>query len=230
MGADPDSDSPHTLLGVQRGAEDSTVIGGAGGSRVGVFGGTFDPVHLGHLLVALEVRHALRLDRMMLVVANDPWQKGGETVSAAADRFALTCAAVEEMNARLGREILEASDIEIARGGETYSADTLEELHASIDDPRLFLLVGSDAAAGLATWKRPDTVRALATTVVVERGGREGGRPPDGWPHLVVEVPLMDVSSSDLRVRFAHGRPVEAMVPPSVVDGVRQRGLYRSDP
>lgn len=203
--------------------------GGAGGSRIGVFGGTFDPLHLGHLMVALEVRHALGLDRMLLVVANDPWQKAGSAVSAADDRFALTHAAVEEMNRRCGGEILEASDVEIARGGESSSADTLEELHASIDDARLFLLVGSDAAAGLATWKRPDAVRALATTVVVERGGREGGRPPEGWPHVVVEVPRMDVSSSELRARFAQGRPVEAMVPPSVVDGVRQRSLYRSD-
>lgn len=196
------------------------------GARIGVFGGTFDPLHVGHLMIAMEVRHALMLDRLLFVVANDPWQKADSGVTRAEHRLSLAKAGVAEMNERIGDDALEVSDAEIVRGGESYSADTLEELHRELPDAELFLLVGSDAAEGLPTWKRPDAVRDLATTVVVERGGREGGRPPVGWAHVVVEVPLMEVSSSDLRARFADGRPVEALVPPTVVAGVRQLGLY----
>jgi|GEM_PF-3192065 nicotinate-nucleotide adenylyltransferase len=178
-------------------------------------------------MIALEVRAALSLDRMVLVVANDPWQKADRQVTPAATRFVLVAEAVERVNARLGQEVLEASDLEIRRGGDTYSADTLEELRSSGGD-ELFLLVGSDAAAGLDSWSRPEVIRDLATTVVVERGGRVGGRPPAHWDHVVVSVPVMEVSSSDLRARFVDGRPVEALMPPTVIDGVRRLGLYES--
>lgn len=164
---------------------------------------------------------------MLLVVANDPWQKADLPITPAATRFALVAEAVARVNARLGQDGLEASDIEIQRGGETYSADTLEELRSSGED-HLFLLVGSDAAAGLDSWSRPEVIRELATTVVVERGGRVGGRPPADWDHVVVSVPVMEVSSSDLRARFADGRPVEALMPPTVIDGVRRLGLFES--
>jgi nicotinate-nucleotide adenylyltransferase len=196
------------------------------GNRVAVFGGTFDPFHVGHLMIALEVRHALGLDRTVLVVANDPWQKAGTGVTPARHRLELARAGVDEINARMGASVIEVSDVEIRRGGETYTADTLEEMKARQPDLDLYLLVGSDTAAGLPTWKRPDVVRSLATTVVVERGGRVGGRPPEGWPHLVIDVPLMEVSSSDLRQRFLEGRPVEAFVPPAVIDCIRRLGLY----
>lgn len=190
---------------------------------MGVLGGTFDPPHLGHLAVALEVHHRLRLDRTLLVVANDPWQKTAlRPVTPAATRFGLVEAAVESLDG------LEASDIEIRRGGETYTADTLDELASEMPGADLFLIVGSDAAAGLDTWKRPADVRRLATTVVVDRGGRSGGRPPDGWDHLVVDVPALEISSSDIRARFGDGRPVEAMVRDQVVELVRGVGLYGS--
>lgn len=195
--------------------------------RVGVLGGTFDPVHVGHLMVALEVRHRLALDTLLLVVANDPWQKSATTVvSPAADRLALVRAAADEINARVGTPVLEVSAVEIERGGASSTADTLEELSRTRPGVALFLLVGSDAAAGLSTWMRPEVVRDAATTVVVERGGREGGRPPVDWPHVVVDVPVMDVSSTDIRARFRDGRPVEALVPAAVVDEIRRRGLY----
>ncbi|MDW3218071.1 MAG: nicotinate-nucleotide adenylyltransferase [Acidimicrobiales bacterium] len=194
--------------------------------RIGVFGGTFDPLHNGHLMIALEVREALDLDRMLLVVANDPWQKTGSTVTPAAIRLEMAIHAVAATNDLCGATLLEVSDVEVARGGETYSADTLEQLRAAHPSAELFLVVGSDAAVGLDTWKRPDDVRELASTVVVDRGGREGGRPPEGWPHEVVDVPVMEVSSSDLRNRFATGRPVAALVPHTVIGDVAMLGLY----
>lgn len=198
--------------------------------RIGVFGGTFDPLHNGHLMIALEVRHRLALDRMLLVVANDPWQKADIEVTPAAIRYELVAETVACIDERMGAVALEASDIEIRRGGATYTADTLAALHGADPDAELFLVVGSDAADGLATWKRPDDIRRAATTAVVDRGGRVGGRPPEGWPHVVVEVPLMEVSSSDLRRRVAEGAPVEAFLPPTVIDGIRRHGLYRRTP
>lgn len=188
---------------------------------IGVFGGTFDPPHNGHIAIALEVRHQLRLDTVLLVVANDPWQKSAVGSVTPADlRLELTRTAIA------GIEGLEVSTVEIDRGGESYTADTLETLSADMAHAELFLLVGSDAAMGLDTWKRPEAVRALATTVVVDRGGRQGGRPPEGWPHRVIDVPALEISSSDLRARFADGRPVEALMPRETVDAVRRAGIY----
>ncbi|MEQ8842521.1 MAG: nicotinate-nucleotide adenylyltransferase [Acidimicrobiales bacterium] len=195
--------------------------------RIGVFGGTFDPLHNGHLMIALEVRYRFTLDRMLLVVANDPWQKSARAITPAAARLSMVVDEVARINDTMGAEVLEASDLEIRRGGATYSVDTLAELHAAEPGAELFLIVGSDAAAGLDTWKRTAEVQRLATTVVVDRGGREGGRPPADWDHVVLDVPLMEVSSSDIRDRVAQGAPVEAFLPPTVSDGIRRLGLYR---
>ena len=133
--------------------------------RLGVLGGTFDPVHIGHLAAAVNARHALRLDRVLLVVAHHPWQKSGRPLTPADDRLALVEAAVD------GHQGLEASRIEIDRPGDTYTADTLDQLHREDADRHLFLIVGTDVAAELHTWKRPDVVARLATLAVVGRGG-----------------------------------------------------------
>ncbi len=197
--------------------------------RIGVFGGTFDPLHFGHLAIAFEVRHQLKLDRMLLVVANDPWQKTVfNTVTPARFRFEMVAAAVSAANESMGEAALEASDHEIRRGGETYTADTLATLATETNGAELFVVVGSDIAASLDTWKRADEVRELATTVVAERGGNTGGRPPRGWEHVVVTVPALEISSTDVRNRFRNGRPVEALVPPRVVEYVRSHELYGS--
>ena len=191
-------------------------------TRLGILGGTFDPPHFGHLAAALEARWRLGLDEVLMVVANDPWQKSSlRPVTPARLRLAMVEAAVA------GCDGLTASGIEIDRGGESLTADTLARLRADRPGAELFLVVGSDAAEGLDTWKRCDEVRALATTVVVDRGGREGGRPPGDWPAVVVEAPGLEISSRDLRSRFAEGRPVAALVPPGVIEAVAAHGLYR---
>ena len=189
--------------------------------RIGVLGGTFDPPHFGHLAAGLEVRHRLRLSVVLFMVANDPWQKSAlHPVTPAPVRLEMVRAAVRDL------EGLEASALEVDRGGESYTADTLQELRVLHPAAELLLVVGSDAAQGLETWKRPEELRELATTVVVERAGRCGGRPAAGWPAVVVDVPGLDISSCDIRSRFADGRPVEALVPGAVASLVRSRGLY----
>jgi nicotinate-nucleotide adenylyltransferase len=182
--------------------------------RIGVLGGTFDPIHIGHLVTGVNVRHQLDLDVVLFVVANDPWQKADRDVSPARDRLDMVAAAVA------GRQGLEASDVEIEAGGVSYTADTLVTLGARHPGAELFLIIGSDQAANLDTWERPEEIRRLATLVVV-------GRPGSGSSVLIdVEVPSLDVSSSDLRARFADGRPVDWLVPAAVAEIAGGRGLY----
>ena len=189
--------------------------------RIGVFGGTFDPVHVGHLVAAVNVRHALALDQLLLVVANVPWQKiGGRTVTPAEDRFAMVCAAVE------GVDGLEASRLEIDRGGRSYTADTLAALAAADPTAELFCVVGEDVAASIATWDRVDDVRRLATLAVVNRPGGHRPRGLEGWRVAAVEIPALAISSTDLRARAADGRPLDYLVPAGAIRCIRERRLY----
>lgn len=185
-----------------------------------MFGGTFDPVHIGHLAAAVNVRHSLELERLLLVVANVPWQKAGlRAISPPEDRLAMVEAAVADVPG------LEASRLELDRGGPSYSADTLAALHEARPDARLYLVVGSDVAPQLPSWERIDEVKSLSVLVVVKR---PGSRPvtPAGWRTEEVEVPELDISSTDLRSRVADGRPLDYLVPPPVIRVIRQRGLY----
>lgn len=190
--------------------------------RLGIFGGTFDPPHVGHLVTAVNVRHELALDRVLLVVSHRPWQKlGTRDITLAEDRYAMVAAAVADV------EGLEPSRLEIDRGGMSYTADTLRQLDAAPPDRQLFVILGSDAAVGLPTWERADEVRELATIVVVERPGSGEGEPPPGWSWLRVEVPRLEVSSTDLRARVADGRPLDYLLPPKVIATIAERDLYQ---
>ena len=190
------------------------------GQRVGVFGGTFDPVHIGHLAAAVNVRHSLALDRLLLVVANRPWQKAGvRAISPAADRLAMVEAAVADVPG------LEASRIEMDRGGPSYTADTLAELQGALPGAVLYLVVGSDVAPELGSWERIDEVRSRSVLVVVRRP-RSRPVTPAGWRTEEVEIPALDISSTDLRQRVAEGRPLDFLVPAPVIRVIRERGLY----
>jgi nicotinate-nucleotide adenylyltransferase len=192
------------------------------GERLGIFGGTFDPPHVGHLVTAVNVRHELGLDRVLLVVAGQPWQKvGTRGISSSEDRFAMVEAAVGDV------EGLEASRIELDRGGLSYTADTLFRLLAADPTLDLYVILGSDAAVGLPSWERADEVRMLSTIVVVERPGSGEGEAPPGWSWLRVEVPRLEVSSTDLRARVIDGRPLDYLLSPAVIDTIERRGLYR---
>jgi nicotinate-nucleotide adenylyltransferase len=201
------------------------------GQRIGIFGGTFDPIHVGHLVAAVNAKHALGLDRVILVVANVPWQKAGErVVTSAEDRYALVKAAVGDV------EGLEAGRQEIDRGGESYTADTLAEIAADTagvgnGGAELFLVVGADVASELGSWERLEEVKALATLVVVNRpgAGRPEGLDGEGWRVEDVTVPNLEISSTDLRRRAADGRPLDYLVPQAAVRVIRARGMYAGE-
>ena len=186
-----------------------------------MFGGTFDPPHVGHLVIAVNVLHALSLDRVLMVVANVPWQKTGtRSISPAAARLEMVEAAVGDVRG------LEPSDLEVRRGGDSFTADTLRALHDEDVDRELFVILGADAAIGLQSWERIDEVRSMATLVVVDRPGEQfdvASMP--GF--LRVEAPRLEVSSSDLRARVADGRPLDYLLTPEVIGCIERLGLYR---
>lgn len=188
--------------------------------RVGLFGGTFDPPHVGHLVAAVNVRHALGLDLVVMTVANIPWQKeGSRRVTDPEDRFAMVHAAVAEVPG------LVAGRIEIEVGGPSYTADTLRALSVEYPGAELFTIVGDDAAGGLQTWERFEEVVEQSRMVVVDRPGVAVDL-PTGVDWIRVEVPHLEVSSTDLRARFSDGRPLAYLVTEPVLAVIRTRGLY----
>src|SRR3954469_3093337 len=156
------------------------------GRRLGLFGGTFDPPHVGHLVTAVNVRYALDLDVVVLMVANVPWQKeGSRSITPALDRLAMVEAAVADVPG------LEAGRLEIDLGGPSFTADTLSALADRDPGAALFTIVGDDAAAGLATWERHEEVVPRSTLVVVDRPG-DPVELADDVPWIHVEVPRLE--------------------------------------
>jgi nicotinate-nucleotide adenylyltransferase len=189
--------------------------------RLGVFGGTFDPVHHGHLVAATTVRFELGLDRLLLVVAGDQWQKRGKVVHSPQERLEMVRVAVD------GIDGVEASSIEVDRDGPAYTDLTLEALEAP--GRELFLVLGADAARNTDTWMRVERVRELAHLVVVDREGARGiPASADLWRWSNVTIPRLDISSTELRRRLAEGAPLDGLVPPRVVALIRARGWYGS--
>ena len=188
--------------------------------RVGLFGGTFDPPHVGHLVTAVNVRHALDLDLVVLMVANVPWQKeGSRTITPAPDRLAMVRAAVRDVPGLVpGRQ-------EIDHGGPSYTADTLAVVAREHPHAEFFTIIGDDAAAGLRTWTRWEEVVDRSRLVVVDRPG-EPVELADDIDWIRVEVPRLEVSSTDLRARFTDGRPLDYLLTHPVLDVIRERGLY----
>ena len=185
-------------------------------------GGTFDPIHLGHLAAASEVHHAFQLDRMVFVPAGEPWQKKVE--APAEDRLMMTTLAVA------GHRHLSVSRIEIDRRGPTYTTDTFEALRSFYgEDALFFLVVGADAVLNLKTWKKLDRLAELVEIVAVSRPGSEleGFEPVAGLPRVHVhEMPALDVSGTDIRARVRQGKPIDVLVPSTVATYIREHGLY----
>lgn len=189
--------------------------------RVGLFGGTFDPPHVAHVVLAAAAVYQLELDVLVVTVAGVPWQKvGSRHISPAETRLEMTQRAFENVRS------VEVSDIELRRTGNSYTVDTLHEFAA--DDTDLFLLLGSDTAAGLDTWERYDEIAALASIAVFPRRGYEDATPPDGFSWTALELPGLEISSTDLRERARTGRPVVGLVPPKVQSIIERDELYQS--
>ena len=185
--------------------------------KIGILGGTFDPVHVGHLMDASAARYQLGLDRVLVVPARDPWQKHGTVIAPAEVRFEMLAAALD------GAAGLEASRIELERDGPTYTIDTVEQLGAP--GRELVLVMGSDVAATLDSWHRVDELRELVTLAIVDR--HDASVPdPEGWRVVRVSVPQLQLSSTDLRRRVAAGEPIDFLVPMPAVRVLRAHGLY----
>ena len=194
--------------------------------RVGIFGGTFDPPHHGHLALAVQIRHCLSLDRMLLVVANDPWQKTVDhDITPAHHRLAMVRLAVATINDTIGDGALEACDHEIKRGGPSYTVDTLASFRQKNPSDDLYLVVGANLVATLNTWKRAEELTKLAKLVVATDNRHT--QPLNGCPYQSVTIPWLPISSTDLRESVRKGQPIVAMTSPEVAKYVSAHGLYR---
>lgn len=180
-------------------------------------GGTFDPIHLGHLVAAAEVSHRLSLDEMFFVPTGVPWQKQDREVTDAEHRYVMTVLATDRTGFRVSR-------VDIDRDGPTFTVDTLRDLHAALDPADLFFIVGADALAGVDTWREPGAVRELAHLVGVSRPGHELGGAHE--QATILEIPGIDVSSTMCRERVARGEPIDFLVPAAVCDYIHKYALY----
>lgn len=191
--------------------------------RLAVFGGTFDPIHNGHLAMATALLDRFALDRMLFVPAGRPWQKEG--YSAAEDRWAMTVLAATT------DPRFEASRMEIDRKGPTYTVDTMAILRDFYGpDVELFFVAGVDAVLTLGSWHRAVDLAPLADVIAVPRWGFDAGtlRPGEGWPRIhLAEVPEVDVSSTEVRRRVREGVAIDDLVPAAIAAYIAEQGLYR---
>jgi nicotinate-nucleotide adenylyltransferase len=199
--------------------------GGDGGRRrVGVMGGTFDPVHHGHLVAASEVQAWFGLDEVVFVPTGQPWQKSERQVSAAEDRYLMTVIATAS-NPRFW-----VSRVDIDREGPTYTIDTLRDLKRELPDADLYFITGADALSDIFTWRDADELFELAHFVGCTRPGFAMDRSTlKGIPHdrvTIVEIPALAISSSDCRARRMRGEPVWYLVPDGVVQYITKYALY----
>ena len=201
--------------------------GCAGGlaERLGIFGGTFDPPHVGHLALAEWAREELRLDRVLFVPAGSPPHKQGERRTAAARRVAMTRAAVR------GNPSFAVSTIETKRRGPSYTVDTVTQLAAANPGAELWLLMGADMFATFGTWRDPQAIASRARIAIALRPGAKAPRAAGGIAASRVKWlrnPGIEVSSSAVRERLRAGRSVRYLVPDAVARLIARHGLYRS--
>jgi nicotinate-nucleotide adenylyltransferase len=188
-------------------------------------GGTFDPIHHGHLVAASEVRSRFDLDEVIFVPTGEPWQKSGRKVAPAEDRYLMTVIATA------ANPHFHVSRVDIDREGPTYTIDTLRDIHADEPDSELYFITGADAMAQILTWRDHEELFTLAHFVGVTRPGHPmtpehlDGLPDDRVTQL--EVPALAISSTDCRERVAAGEPIWYLVPDGVVQYIAKHGLYR---
>jgi nicotinate-nucleotide adenylyltransferase len=200
-------------------------MGTPGKIRLGVMGGTFDPIHHGHLVAASEVAHIFSLDEVVFVPTGQPWQKQDKKVSAAEDRYLMTVIATAS-NPRFS-----VSRLDIDRPRPTYTIDTLRDLRAERgDDADYFFITGADALSRMLSWQDVDELFTLAHFVGCTRPGHRltgHGLPEDKVS--LVEIPALAISSTGCRLRVAEGQPIWYLVPDGIVQYIAKRKLYRHD-
>jgi nicotinate-nucleotide adenylyltransferase len=191
------------------------------GQRIGLFGGTFDPPHTGHLLLALDALDHLALDRLLFVPAARQPLKRGVAMTAPEHRLAM----VEALATADFRFAVEAS--EVARGGLSYTVDTVRALTAAYPDAELFLLMGADTAATLPQWREPEALSLLVQVAVAGRG-TEPVQLPAGFRAQPFPMRRVDISATEIRARVAAGRSIRGFVPDAVAEYIAAHGLYRN--
>jgi nicotinate-nucleotide adenylyltransferase len=192
-------------------------------SRVGIMGGTFDPIHHGHLVAASEVATLFALDEVIFVPTGEPWQKSHRRVSPAEHRYLMTVIATAS------NPHFWVSRVDIDRAGPTYTIDTIRDIAAQRPDGDLYFITGADALAQILSWKDAEDALKLATFVGVTRPGydlSDEHLPSDSV--TLVDVPAMAISSSDCRARVSAGKPVWYLVPDGVVQYISKHQLYRT--
>lgn len=195
--------------------------------RIGVFGGTFDPIHLGHLAILRTVRDALGLDLVVVVPAGEPWMKLEPPIASPEDRLAMTRLAL------VGEPRTEVSRVDVDRAGPTYTVDTLRDLqaqrpHQGPDAPSWFFITGADALNSVDQWCEPDALIEMAHLVGVQRPGHPDptpGIPASAWS--IVRMQPVDISSTAIRARVRAGESIEHLVPAAVAAYIDEHGLYR---
>ena len=187
--------------------------------RVGILGGTFDPIHIGHLIAASAVHEELNLDTVLFMPAGDPWQKHDRDISPAHQRLEMVSLAIED-DARF-----QVSDIELTRSGPTYAIDTVRQLKHANPQDELFWIVGSDALSGISTWHEWKAFVSEVSVVAVNRIGHDESVPFD---YLSVNMPEVRISATQLRDRFTRGLDTRYLVSPQVNDYIDRHGLYRA--
>ncbi len=192
--------------------------------RIGVMGGTFDPIHHGHLVAASEVASRFSLDTVIFVPTGQPWQKHSGGVSTAEHRYLMTVIATAS-NPRFT-----VSRVDLDREGPTYTVDTLRELRAQFPGDELYFITGADALAAIMSWKDADELSTLARLIGVTRPGYQLSDPDlPGGSVTLIEVPALAISSTDCRERVRRGEPVWYLVPDGVVQYISKHRLYVPD-
>lgn len=216
----------HTADGAVRscGAQQVVAAGCERAERIGVMGGTFDPIHHGHLVAASEVADVFGLDRVIFVPTGESWHKSARTEASAEHRYLMTNIATAS-NPRFS-----VSRVDIDRPGPTYTVDTLTDMRALFPTAELFFITGADALSHIASWRDAEMVAQMATFIGVTRPGFVVDRAGLGVFEdrvTVVEVPAMAISSTDIRRRVRERRPVWYLVPDGIVQYISKEGLYR---
>jgi len=192
--------------------------------RVGVFGGSFDPVHWAHLVIAEQAREQVALDRVLFVPAARPPHKQTQPLSTFAHRATMLRLAIA------GHLAFEVSEVEKDRPGPSYTVATLEDLRRCHPEADLFLILGGDSLRDFPNWREPERIAAMATLVAAPRPGYLVQSLPN-WVRLQeIQVPLLEISSTDIRKRVASGRSIRYLVPRAVECYIEAHGLYRNTP